>query len=86
MKKEKYYTTYRCPMCGKEFMRGACRVVDEMQIHKIFAKIIVNEFHANNPVYKILMHTPHNCDDGNVGIAQLIGFKKANEEEEKNEV
>ena len=73
----KFFAIYRCSLCEQKF-----RITDEpFEIDRnkgpeLVAKILQNQSMIGNPyLYKAPMNIPHNCKNGGIGIAYLIGFK-----------
>ena len=73
-----YFAVYKCPLCGKEFRVADNPVqMEENRIPELIARVVKNQkFVGNQYLYEAPMYLPHQCGNGDGGIAQLIGFKK----------
>lgn len=76
--KHNYFAIYRCPMCNRNFRIAENPTeIDYDELPSLIAKIVKNQqFIGNAALFKAPMHIPHQCQNGDAGIAQLIGFKK----------
>lgn len=73
---KEYYAVYKCPLCSTKFrITDKTFQMDKDKFPELIAKIIKNQTMLGNPyLYQAPMHIPHECNNGGVGIAQLIGF------------
>ena len=80
----KYNVIYKCPMCGKEFTTQDKPVeMEEHMIPELLAKIMKNQQFLGTVFYEAPLYLPHQCGNGDGGLAPLIGFRKVKESEDK---
>ena len=65
----KYYTTYKCPLCGTLIKYGKPKEIKPDEL----IERAMNDIPANGPVIM-----PHKCSNGNVGVALYCGLTVAN--------
>lgn len=75
-----YRATYKCRMCGEEFVSAITGNADIAikQMVKVTIGIKPLEF-IGNPITETTMHS---CKDGSMGMADFLGFKKIEVEDE----
>lgn len=77
-KMSKYYAVYKCAICNC-LMRTTDNPIEipKEELPTLLAKVIRNQSFIGNPyLYEAPMHIPHNCSNGDFGLAQFAGFKK----------
>lgn len=69
-----YQTTYKCRLCGATFVVGCG---GDEAIKKDYKQICFDI--PSGDVMASTKLRPHHCDDGNIGIADIIGYLKEKE-------
>lgn len=76
----RYKAVYKCPLCNELFSIGNSVEIPYNSLPELCAKVIRNQHFAGNPyLYQAPMHVPHQCSDGNCGLAIFAGFKQSKE-------
>lgn len=74
----KYFTTYKCAMCGCELRYGKPQEIPQDDLPGLLGKIVSNQRFMGNPyLYQAPMYIPHKCNDGSAGMAYFSGFRRA---------
>lgn len=71
---KKYIGEYKCRLCGAVFICGKQYTEDEA-VKKNSRNSLILPLFPNDKG-----DIPHGCEDGSIGIADLQGFRKINEE------
>lgn len=72
-----YNAVYKCPLCGKLLLYGEAQDVSYEQLPELCRNVVFNQAFMGNPyLYQVPMQTPHQCSDGNCGLAYFAGFRK----------
>jgi hypothetical protein len=72
----KYSVIYKCQLCGEIIRYGEAHEVEYNELPELCAKVVRNQMFASNQyLYQAPMQIPHQCNDGNCGMAYFLGFK-----------
>ena len=75
--KGNYFAIYRCQMCGKEFRTSENPMqMEHNDIPALLASVLKHQQFIGTPMYQASLYLPHKCENGDGGVAQLIGFRK----------
>lgn len=75
--KGNYIAVYKCQMCGKEFRTSDKTIeMEHNDIPALLASVLKNQRFIGTSMYQAPLYLPHRCDNGDGGVAQLIGFRK----------
>jgi hypothetical protein len=66
-----YQTTYKCRLCGATFVVGCG---GDEAVKKDYMQLCF-DIPSGDPLASTKLR-PHHCDDGNIGIADIIGYLK----------
>lgn len=73
----KYQAVYKCPLCGALISNGNAQEVNYNDLPKLLGKVVHNQLFAGNPyLHEAQMHIPHQCNNGDAGLAVFAGFVK----------
>ena len=71
----KYYASYKCPLCGKLMIYGEPHEIAYNDLPKLAGMVVKNQMFMGNPaLYQAPMHVPCKCPDGSCGLAAFAGF------------
>ena len=77
----KYSAIYKCLLCGQLLRYGESQEVPYNKLSELLEKVIQNQlFSGNSALHTAPMHIPHECKNGNAGLAYFSGFMKENDQ------
>lgn len=73
-----YNAIYECQLCKERFrVNQEAFEADPNTLPNMIMGVIHNQQLAGNPyLYQAPMYVPHNCSNGDTGVAMFIGFRK----------
>lgn len=66
-----YGTTYKCRLCGTQFVSG--QASDNYVALKAMIGVINND--SMGMIQMPTLHSVHNCKDGSLGLADFLGME-----------
>ena len=75
-----YQAVYKCRLCGEEFSEDTNLIADKIIGIDFERKILIILIDTNMETHNLLIRNHHECVDGSLGIVDLQGFKKAEEQ------
>lgn len=72
-----YLPVYECSLCGEFTHLGEPLDIPQNSLPEFLGKVVQNQLFAGNPyLHKVPMQIPHQCKNGDCGMAYFAGLKK----------